>query len=218
LLPDTAPGDEKEVDVNGEIINEIRNMIVSVVDSAVSSVEKPLANIVGGRDPLLEIHLRDAYLVFTALCRLSMKPLPALDSSSTSKRDAHLVALRSKILSLELLSVIVREHFTVVSSTYPIGGIETDIDGDNTSSAPTEKQTSFIKAVKQYLCVSLSRNSVSLVPEVLERSLDIFVRCVLGMKAELKVEIEVFLNEIFLVGLEARTSFYHQKMAFVRVI
>ncbi|CAB1326107.1 unnamed protein product [Coregonus sp. 'balchen'] len=69
----------------------------------------------------------------------------------------------------------------------------------------------FINAIKQYLCVALSKNGVSSVPEVFELSLSIFLTLLSHFKTHLKMQIEVFFKEIFLYILETSTSSYDHK-------
>jgi len=52
----------------------------------------------------------------------------------------------------------------------------------------------FINAIKQYLCVALSKNGVSSVPNVFELSLAIFVTLLSNFKQHLKMQIEVALS------------------------
>jgi len=54
-------------------------------------------------------------------------------------------------------------------------------------SASSNESTLFIQAIKQYLCLSLSRNAVSSVPQVFEASVEIFWRVLSGMRTKLKV-------------------------------
>lgn len=49
----------------------------------------------------------------------------------------------------------------------------------------------FIGAIKQYLCVALSKNGVSAVPAVFELSLSIFLTLLATFKIHLKMQIEV---------------------------
>ena len=50
----------------------------------------------------------------------------------------------------------------------------------------------FITAIKQYLCVALSKNGVSSVPDVFELSLAIFLTLLSNFKMHLKMQIEVW--------------------------
>ena len=53
----------------------------------------------------------------------------------------------------------------------------------------------FINAIKQYLCVALSKNGVSSVPEVFELSLSIFLTLLSHFKTHLKMQIEVGVSQ-----------------------
>jgi brefeldin A-inhibited guanine nucleotide-exchange protein len=54
-------------------------------------------------------------------------------------------------------------------------------------SASSNDATPFIQGINQYLCLSLSRNAVSPVPQVFEISVEIFWRVISGMRTKLKV-------------------------------
>jgi brefeldin A-inhibited guanine nucleotide-exchange protein len=96
--------------------------------------------------------------------------------------------LRSKILSLELL-------LSILENSGPV--FRTD--------------EVFIGAIKHHLCVALSKNGVSSVPEVFELSLSIFLALFSSFKVHLKMQIEVFFKEIFLNILETSTSSFKHK-------
>lgn len=132
---------------------------------------------------------KDAFLVFRALCKLSMKPLPdgIIDEKSHE--------LRSKVLSLHLLLSILQNAGPVFRSN-----------------------EMFIMAIKQYLCVALSQNGVSPVKEVFELSLSIFVALLSNFKVHLKKQIEVFFKEIFLNILEATTSSFEHKWMVIQAL
>lgn len=132
---------------------------------------------------------KDAFLVFRALCKLSMKALPE------GHPDPRSHELRSKVLSLHLLLSILQNAGPVFRSN-----------------------EMFIMAIKQYLCVALSKNGVSSVPEVLELSLSIFVALLSNFKAHLKKQIEVFFTEIFLNILEATSSSFEHKWMVIQAL
>ncbi len=58
----------------------------------------------------------------------------------------------------------------------------------------------FISAIKQYLCVALSKNGVSSVPKVFQLSLDIFLMLFNIFKTHLKMQIEVGLVGVCLLS------------------
>ncbi|XP_013112476.2 brefeldin A-inhibited guanine nucleotide-exchange protein 1 [Stomoxys calcitrans] len=133
---------------------------------------------------------KDAFLVFRALCKLSMKPLPEGGHPDPKSHE-----LRSKVLSLRLLLSILQNAGPVFRSN-----------------------EMFIMAIKQYLCVALSKNGVSLVPEVFELSLSIFVALLSNFKIHLKKQIEVFFKEIFLNILEATSSSFEHKWMVIQAL
>ena len=114
--------------------------------------------------------------------------------------------MRSKLLSLHLVLSILNGHMAMfVDSNVVI------------HSSTSRERTPFIQAVKQYLCLALSRNAVSPVIQVFELSCEIFWRVLSGMRTKLKKEIEVLLNEIFLPILEMRNSTVRQKSILLAV-
>ncbi|KAG8195440.1 hypothetical protein JTE90_013892 [Oedothorax gibbosus] len=132
---------------------------------------------------------KDAFLVFRSLCKLSMKPLPE------GQPDPKSHELRSKVLSLQLLLSILQNAGPVFKST--------DL---------------FINAIKQYLCVALSKNGVSSIPEVFELSLAIFLALLRNFKTHLKMQTEVFFKEIFLNILETSNSSFEHKYMVIQAL
>ncbi|KAH7916093.1 Sec7-domain-containing protein [Hygrophoropsis aurantiaca] len=149
-----------------------------------------------------DLFIKDAFLVFRALCKLTMKPL-----NTESERDIKSHAMRSKLLSLHLV-------LTVLNSHMPLFVDPSAIIYSNSSN----EATPFVQAINQYLCLSLSRNAVSPVPQVFEVSVEIFWRVISGMRTKLKKEIEVLLHEIFIPILEMRTSTLKQKAVIVAML
>ena len=140
-----------------------------------------------------DLLVKDAFLVLRALCKLSMKQL-------SPETDLRSYPMRSKLLALQMVRTVLETHMDVF--TDPSAQIY---------SATTGEQTTFVQAVKQYLCLCLSRNAVSSVIQVFEVSCDIFWLVLRGMRTKMKKEIEVLLNEIYLPILEMRTSTTAQK-------
>ncbi|KAJ8522993.1 hypothetical protein ONZ45_g481 [Pleurotus djamor] len=124
-----------------------------------------------------DLFIKDAFLVFRALCKLTMKPL-----NTESERDLKSHAMRSKLLSLHLVLTVLNSHMSLIVDSSSI-----------IYSTSNHDATSFIQAINQYLCLCLSRNAVSPVPQVFEK------------------EIEVLLHEIFIPILEMKTSTLKQK-------
>eukprot|EP00117_Sycon_ciliatum_P018371 scpid7307/ scgid0207/ Brefeldin A-inhibited guanine nucleotide-exchange protein 2 len=120
---------------------------------------------------------------------LVFRSLCKLSMKAIESHDPRSHELRSKILSLELL-------LSVLEGAGPM--LRTD--------------PMFINAIKQYLCVALSKNGVSSVPQVFDLSLSIFLALLSNFKDHLKMQIEVFFKEIFLNILQSTTSSFQHKL------
>jgi brefeldin A-inhibited guanine nucleotide-exchange protein len=84
--------------------------------------------------------------------------------------------MRSKLLSLHLVLTILNSHMPLIASPHTI------IHSSSNNDAMT-----FVQAINQYLCLCLSRNAVSPVPQVFELSVEIFWRVISGLRTKLKV-------------------------------
>ncbi|CAG8473492.1 8719_t:CDS:10 [Cetraspora pellucida] len=184
--------DPEEFTAKGKILSDPENQQSS---DTVSTLEQ--TNTVNRDD----LYVKDAFLVFRALCKLSMKPM-----SAEASKDLKSPPMRSKLLSLHLILTTLSAHIHVFSSPNVI------------FVSSKQESTSFVHAVKQYLCLSLSRNAVSPLPQVFEISLEIFWKCMNKLRSHLKKEIEVFFKEIFLPILEMRTSSMKQKYALMNIL
>jgi brefeldin A-inhibited guanine nucleotide-exchange protein len=129
---------------------------------------------------------RDAFLVFRALCKLSMKTPP--------KEDPEL--MRGKIVALELLKILLENAGAVFRTS-----------------------DRFLGAIKQYLCLSLLKNSASNLMIIFQLSCSILLSLVSRFRAGLKAEIGVFFPMIVLRVLEnvAQPDF-QQKMIVLRFL
>ncbi|KNA06719.1 hypothetical protein SOVF_178450 [Spinacia oleracea] len=146
------------------------------------------------RDDDLEVQIgnklrRDAFLVFRALCKLSMKTPP-----KEAMSDPQL--MRGKIVALELLKILLENAGTVFRTS-----------------------DRFLGAIKQYLCLSLLKNSASTLMIVFQLSCSIFMSLVARFRAGLKAEIGVFFPMIVLRVLENVTQpNFQQKMIVLRFL
>uniref|UniRef100_A0A674C218 ARF guanine nucleotide exchange factor 2 n=1 Tax=Salmo trutta TaxID=8032 RepID=A0A674C218_SALTR len=150
-----------------------------------------LESMQGGQNAVRFSHIlqKDAFLVFRSLCKLSMKPL------ADGPPDPKSHELRSKVVSLQLL-------LSVLQGAGPV----------------FRTHEMFVNAIKQYLCVALSKNGVSSVPEVFELSLAIFLTLLSHFKVHLKMQIEVFFREIFLTILETSSSSFEHKWMVIQTL
>ncbi|KAI1738697.1 guanine nucleotide exchange factor [Xylaria scruposa] len=149
-----------------------------------------------------EVYIRDAYLVFRSFCNLSTKVLPP--DQLYDHRGQH---MRSKMISLHLTRILLNNHIAVFTS--PLCTIT------NTKS---NEPTTFLQAIKFYLCLTITRNGASSVDRVFEVCCEIFWLMLKFMRAPFKKEIEVFLNEIYLALLARRTAPLTQKLYFLNIL
>ncbi|KAK9515738.1 hypothetical protein VZT92_026363 [Zoarces viviparus] len=186
------PVDETEV-APPRVRTEVQQMNGIIEDrSSVSSTDMLDAEALQGPHGAARFsHIlqKDAFLVFRSLCKLSMKPL------AEGPPDPKSHELRSKIVSLQLL-------LSVLQGAGPV----------------FRTHEMFVNAIKQYLCVALSKNGVSSVPEVFELSLAIFLTLLSHFKVHLKMQIEVFFREIFLTILETSTSSFEHKWMVIQTL
>ncbi|KAH9416417.1 Brefeldin A-inhibited guanine nucleotide-exchange protein 1 [Dermatophagoides pteronyssinus] len=202
--------DNNSLDTNPESSNELfdiyyqiseqnpSNSIKSLVDDVVTTNLTNISSFETSFETNDTIHLsfenlyqKDAYLIFRSLCKLSMKPLMDMNNSLDLKSHE----LRSKILSLQLILQILQ------------------------NSGPIFQQSDmFAVAIKQYLCVALSKNGVSNVMEIFELSLAIFLALFQKFKIYLKMQIEVFFKEIFLNILETISSSFEHKWMVIQAL
>lgn len=147
------------------------------------------------------VAVKDAFLVFRAMCKLSVKSL----ESDTLDMRSH--PIRSKLLSLHLIYDILKKHISCFSRN----------DVVITSTNGTE-DTRLIDAVRQYICLTLSRNAASSLAPVYEITLEIFWILLSTMRSEFKREIPLFFTEIYFPVSEMKTSTSHQKRYLLSII
>ncbi|KAH7171472.1 hypothetical protein EDB81DRAFT_852046 [Dactylonectria macrodidyma] len=149
-----------------------------------------------------EVYIRDAYLVFRSFCNLSTKVLPP-----DQLYDVRGQPMRSKLISLHLIHTLLNNNIGVFTS--PLCTIK---------NSKSNEPTTFLQAVKFYLCLSITRNGASSVDRIFNVCSEIFWLMIKFMRASFKKEIEVFLNEIYLALLARRTAPQSQKLQFVTIL
>ena len=117
-----------------------------------------------------EIFVKDAFLVFRSMCRLSHKELPP-----DQQQDIHSTNMRSKMISLAIIRTTLNNNMVVFTS--PLCTIR------GTNNEPT----SFGQAINQYLRLSVSRNGASSVRRVFEITAEVFWLMLKDMRVGLKV-------------------------------
>ena len=120
-----------------------------------------------------EIYVKDAFLVFRSMCRLSTKILPQEQLQDLKSRD-----MRSKLISLSIIRTCLNNNMDVFTS--PLVTIRSSVNNE---------PASFGQAVNQYLRLALSRNGASSVRPVFETGCEIFWLMLKYMRVMLKVRI-----------------------------
>lgn len=167
---------------------------ISMYKTALEGRKGGLVDGEGERDDELDVQIgnklrRDAFLVFRALCKLSMKTPP-----KEAMADPQL--MRGKIVALELLKILLENAGAVFRTSERFTG-----------------------AIKQYLCLSLLKNSASTLMIVFQLSCSIFISLVSRFRAGLKAEIGVFFPMIVLRVLEnVSQPNFQQKMIVLRFL
>ncbi|ORX41920.1 hypothetical protein BCR36DRAFT_374917 [Piromyces finnis] len=142
-----------------------------------------------------ELLRKDVFLVFRLLCQLSLfkdngQAVSFNNNISTSQSSVDLspTSIRARTIALELILSII------------------------TNSGPVfQKDPLYCDMIKNYLCISISKNGISENPLVFELSLSIFIMMLRFYKAQLKSEIEVILNTIYLHILDMGSASFIQK-------
>ena len=122
-----------------------------------------------------EVYIRDAYLVFRSFCNLSTKVLPP-----DQLYDLRGQPMRSKLISLHLIHTVLTNNITVFTS--PLCTIK---------NSKNNEPTSFLQAIKFYLCLSITRNGASSVDRIFEVCSEIFWLMLKYMRPPFKVRMSV---------------------------
>ncbi len=123
-----------------------------------------------------EIYVKDAFLVFRSMCRLSTKQL-----SQDQQQDIKSSNMRSKLVSLAIIRTVLNNNMIIFTS--PLVTIRS-----STSNEPT----SFGQAINHYLRISLSKNGASSVKQVFEPCCEIFWLMLKYMRVMLKVCVSIY--------------------------
>jgi len=186
--PETeSNGESKEVTETPEIFS--KNLLLNIVSRIVGKPAEDKRQAALAAKESGHFVFTDCYLVFRALCKLSMKDVP-------KEATADSIDMKSKILSLDLL-------YTILENSGPV----------------FRSFDKFINsAIKKYLIISLLTNGVSSNLKVFKLSLQIFLALVAHFKDYLKNEIGVLYSKIFLVILESPNSSTSQKLLVLQAL
>ncbi|CAF3428875.1 unnamed protein product [Rotaria sp. Silwood1] len=168
-----------------------RNGLDSQSTSDPSSTKSTMSNSLSADELSADNSFKNAYYVFRALCKLSDRDIK--DKTNTDPKTN--LDLKSRIFSLRLIMQILQTSGPIFRSS-----------------------EDFLYIIKTYLCVSLSRNGVSSIPELFEMALFNFVELLDKFKSYLKIQIEVLFREIFLTILETSTSSFRHKWLVIQTL
>lgn len=138
--------------------------------SGQSAAEHSLHDDNDAQDAQDEVYIRDAYLVFRSFCNLSTKVL-----APDQLYDMRGQPMRSKLISLHLIHTVLNNHITVFTS--PLCTI---------TSSKSNEPTSFLQAIKFYLCLSITRNGASAVDRIFDVCCEIFWLMLKYMRSSFK--------------------------------
>jgi brefeldin A-inhibited guanine nucleotide-exchange protein len=166
------------------------------------------SSIVDGTETDTDKVVKDAYLIFRAFCKLSMKAISGPDNVT----DLRSQPMRSKLLSLSLVNIILRDHGHVFAFPSPIL-----FTSEVQASKPSD--VAFVIAVRQYICLVFTRNIVSIVPQVFDMSMEIFGKMLLDLRFLLKKEISVIFTQIIIPIIEASNPVtFYQRVSIMRML
>lgn len=148
-----------------------------------------------------DLVVKDAFLIFRAMCKLSIKDL---DSDSLDMRSH---SVRSKLLSLHVIHTILRNNIDIFLSKHVV-----------ILSSNSDDETRLIDAVRSYLCQSLIRNAASPLAPVFELTLETFWLLISNLRSDFKMEIPVLWEQIYFPVAEMKTSTPHQKRYLLSII
>lgn len=157
------------------------------------------ANLASEKDE--DIAVKDAFLIFRAMCKLSVKDV---DSDNVDMRSH---SVRSKLLSLHIIHTILKNNIDIFLSKDVV-----------ILSSNSDEQTRLIDAVRTYLCQALIRNAASPLAPVFELTLEIFWILISNLRSDFKMEIPVFWEQIYFPVSEMKTSTAHQKRYLLSII
>jgi len=132
---------------------------------------------------------KDAFLLLRTLCKLAMKAISFEKLTAKGEEAADPIALKSKILSLELLQDILEKAQKRFK--------ESDV---------------ILFAVKQYLVPGLMKNCLETNLQVARVSVSVFVAMQRAFKEQLKKEIDLFISDVFLALLDSPHAGFENRL------
>lgn len=197
-LPPTLNNNMSVIDLdNLENLNEVDEKKFSDIENNKLNVSSDNLN----PEDLNVILIKDCFLIFRAMSKLSTKPL------DETYIDVRSTAVRSKLLSLKILYSILNNHINCF-----LNKSITIVSNLNGESIP------FIDSVRNYLLLSLAKNAVYQLNDIYSVCLDIFYIMITNLRADFINEIPVLFSEIFFPIVEMPVSTSFQKKYFLSIV
>ena len=168
---DTRIGDNAPTMVTRAKVNSKSPRTASGQQSSANGYEEHNDHDHSDEDEEDEIYVKDAFLVFRSMCRLSVKGMP-----QDQIQDLKSPGMRSKLISLAIIRTLLNNNMAVFVS--PLVTIRSSINNE---------PASFGQAINQYLRLTVSRNGASSIRQVFETSIEIFWLMLKDMRIMLKV-------------------------------
>ena len=204
--PDTKDASQAE---NEEIPKQVPVVIVEATTQAVppmaKEVEQPIQNsnllqakqqITDNSDKYRNRFFSDAYKLLRTLLLLSIKAIPKPEGVV----DLRSQAIRSKLLSLHLISAILSAHTDVFHMKAKCLLALSKVEGIDADSFR------FIHAVKEALVLLLVRNGTSVITPLFDAALQSFKLLFANSRQYLKLDLSVFFTDIVLPTLEGKDN------------
>ncbi|CCH62392.1 hypothetical protein TBLA_0H01040 [Henningerozyma blattae CBS 6284] len=144
-----------------------------------------------------ELLIKDGFLLFRSMANKASK-------SIGSEMDIGSHEVRSKLLSLHVVYSILRNYIDIFLSHNLL--------------VPGKTDQSLFESVKQYICLLIARNATSPIAPVFDVTLEILWLLITNCRADLVLEIPVFLTELYLPISELTTSTAHQRKYFLNCV
>jgi brefeldin A-inhibited guanine nucleotide-exchange protein len=153
---------------------------------------------------MLFLSKKDCYLLLRFLCRISMQKGSAekkaegetqAGGAAPAVEELSPLTRKARALALEMILLILKNAGPCFLS-----------------------EDVFVKLIRQHLCVSISRNGIVTNTTLFELSISIFLLVIRHFRSQLKPEIEIIMNTVYLHVLEMGNSSFKQKSLILQAL
>ncbi|KAJ3187144.1 Brefeldin A-inhibited guanine nucleotide-exchange protein 1 [Gaertneriomyces sp. JEL0708] len=223
VLPTIVPNGSNELEADGTDSHELAQKGDEEVTEPANSTEDTLANdelstcqapqspeepatieVNNPYNPTIahynELLRKDVFIVFRLLCR-----------ASVTSDNPHGPSSTSSVASMKEVAALPMGELSAQAVKARQLALELILSIMNNCGSVFQTDELYMGLIRQSLCVSISRNSVTTNPVLFELSLSIFLMVMRYYRSRLKPEMEVLLNTIYLHIVEMGNSTYSQK-------